>query len=119
MPHRFDPTRPVYLQIAELLLRRALRGAIAPGERFASIRETSAELGVNPNTAARAYLELERLGLAEARRGEGTFLSQNAEELDRHRLRLAEEALKKLSDEWDALGVPESERRSLLELLEQ
>lgn len=30
---------------------------------------------VNPNTIARAFQELERTGLAETRRGEGTFVT--------------------------------------------
>jgi GntR family transcriptional regulator len=57
-------------------VRRArLLGTVEPGEALPSVRQLAAELGVNPNTVKQAYQQLEREGVVETRRGQGTFLS--------------------------------------------
>jgi GntR family transcriptional regulator len=40
-----------------------------------SVRELASRLVVNPNTIARVYRDLEREGLLETRRGQGTYVS--------------------------------------------
>ncbi|MGQ0614933.1 MAG: GntR family transcriptional regulator [Planctomycetaceae bacterium] len=58
-------------------LRRGLRRAIAEGEvargaLLPSVRQLASDLGVNLNTVARAYRDLEREGLVRTARGRGT-----------------------------------------------
>ena len=73
-----DPT-PLYAQ-----LERAIRFAIATeklrvGEQLPTVRQLAVDLRVNANTVAKVYLELERAGLLETRRGVGTcVLSREA-----------------------------------------
>jgi GntR family transcriptional regulator len=50
-------------------------GLVLPGERLPPVRELAATTALNPNTIARAYQEMERLGLIETRRGRGTFVA--------------------------------------------
>ena len=48
-----------------------------PGEPIPSLRQLALDLLVNPNTVQRAYEQLEREGLIQARRGLGMFVTQN------------------------------------------
>jgi GntR family transcriptional regulator len=51
-------------------------GRLAPGEEVPSIRALAEQLTINPNTVARAYLELEHTGIVTKRNGTGTFVSE-------------------------------------------
>jgi GntR family transcriptional regulator len=65
---------PPYLQIVQQV-RQALRmGVLSVGDQLPSVREVVAATAVNPNTVLKAYRELERDGLVEARSGQGTFV---------------------------------------------
>ena len=65
---------PAYLQLARQV-REALRlGWLRPGDRLPTVRDVVATSGVNANTVLKAYRELERAGLLEARQGSGTFV---------------------------------------------
>jgi GntR family transcriptional regulator len=66
---------PVYAQLCEQLLSAVARGSLRRGEQLPSVRDVAATLGINPNTVNRAYAELEREGVVEARRGRGTFVT--------------------------------------------
>ena len=65
---------PPYLQI-ERQVRQALRmGVLGVGDQLPSVREVVAATAINPNTVLKAYRDLEREGLVEARAGHGTFV---------------------------------------------
>jgi GntR family transcriptional regulator len=65
---------PPYQQIAQQV-RQALRmGVLTVGDQLPSVREVVAAAAVNPNTVLKAYRDLEREGLIEARAGHGTFV---------------------------------------------
>ena len=65
---------PPYLQIVQQV-RQALRmGLLDAGDRLPAVREGVAATAVNPNTVLKAYRDLEREGLIEARPGHGTFV---------------------------------------------
>jgi GntR family transcriptional regulator len=64
---------PLWLQIVNQLTKQVVSRNIAVGDRLPTVRELAADLRVNPNTVARAYQELEREGVVETRRGQGTF----------------------------------------------
>jgi GntR family transcriptional regulator len=70
-----EQRRPIYVQIMDEVRRARLLGTVEPGEALPSVRQLAAELGVNPNTVKQAYQQLERDGVVETRRGQGTFLS--------------------------------------------
>jgi GntR family transcriptional regulator len=66
-----------YVQIVQQV-RQAMRlGLLNPGDRLPSAREVVEATAVNPNTVLKAYRELEREGLAEGRRGLGTFVTKS------------------------------------------
>ncbi len=65
---------PPYLQIVQQA-RQALRmGLLDVGDKLPAVREVVAATAVNPNTVLKAYRDLEREGLIEARPGHGTFV---------------------------------------------
>ena len=73
----FKSGMPVYLQIVDQIKAAAASGALQPGEALPSIRPVAEELRVNRNTVAKAYSELESLGVIETLPGKGCFLKEN------------------------------------------
>ena len=93
MGFQFDPTRPIYLQIMEQIKKRAVRGQYGAGSQLPSVREMAGKMGVNPNTAARAYMELEREGFTFTRRGQGSFVTEAGDRIEAERRALADAAV--------------------------
>jgi GntR family transcriptional regulator len=79
----FNSGKPVYLQLVDQVRYAAASGALRPGEALPSIRPLSEELRVNRNTVAKAYTELESLGVIETIAGKGCFLKENESPLTR------------------------------------
>ncbi|MBC8352314.1 MAG: GntR family transcriptional regulator [Planctomycetes bacterium] len=71
-----DPrnSNPIYRQIVEQTRDAIDAGVYRVGEALPSQRALAIEIRVNPNTIQKAYDELERLGVVEARRGLGVFV---------------------------------------------
>lgn len=113
----FKSGMPVYLQLVDQVKAAAASGALQPGEALPSIRPLAEELRLNRNTVAKAYSELESLGVIETLPGKGCFLKQNhsplrkeirrkllIEEIDRaivmaHHLQVSGPEFLKLSEE--------------------
>ncbi|RYD06974.1 hypothetical protein N752_01395 [Desulforamulus aquiferis] len=85
MVQSFNNNQPIYLQIIQRLCRQIIRGELEAGDKLPSVRELAVQMGVNPNTAQRVYAEMERLEVAETRRGLGTFITEKEERLRRLR----------------------------------
>jgi GntR family transcriptional regulator len=66
-----------YMQIIQQVKQAMRLGLLNPGDRLPSAREVVEATAVNPNTVLKAYRELEREGLAEGRRGLGTFVTKS------------------------------------------
>ena len=116
----FDPTRPIYLQIIEAVKKRAAQGIYRAGDRLPSVREMAAEMGVNPNTLARAYMELEREGFITTRRGEGSSITGSAERIDSERRALARSARDRFISEVRGLALSREQIEALMrEILEE
>ena len=73
----FKSGMPVYLQLVDQVKAAAASGALQPGEALPSIRPLAEDLRLNRNTVAKAYSELESLGVIETLPGKGCFLKQN------------------------------------------
>jgi GntR family transcriptional regulator len=88
---------PVYLQIVNQVKYLVAAGRLAAGEELPSVRTLAEQLVINPNTVARAYLELERAGVVVKRHGSGTYVSEEGSPLAR------KERMKLLTQRADAL----------------
>jgi GntR family transcriptional regulator len=84
----FDTTKPIYIQIMEKINKKIVRNEWKAGDKLPSVREMAVQTGVNPNTIQRTYSELERMGIVETRRGQGTFVTENVEVIERLREQL-------------------------------
>ena len=73
----FKSGKAVYLQLVEQVQLAAASGALRTGDALPGIRALAEELRVNRNTVARAYTELESLGVIETRAGKGCFVREN------------------------------------------
>ena len=82
--------RPIYVQIMDEIRRAVVLGTVKPDDPLPSVRQLAGELKVNPNTVQQAYRELERDGLVYVKRGQGTFVAEEAAvQTDRERRQLA------------------------------
>ncbi len=66
---------PIYLQIVEAVQKMVALGRLRPGDQLPTVRQLAVDLRVNPNTVARAYLELEHKGVISSQQGRGTYIS--------------------------------------------
>ena len=113
-----DPSSglPIYLQIAQQIRTAVAMGRLQPEEPLPSVRQLAVELAVNPNTVARAYLDLEIDGVIYKRQGAGTFVSGQGVEMSKgERRRVLNELLEKALVEGVNLGLSERELREAFE----
>jgi len=88
---------PIYQQIVEQFKLLVAGGRLQPGDDVPPIRVLAVQLRINPNTVARAYLELERAGLLTMRQGFGTQVAEEKMILSKR------EKIRILSESADAL----------------
>lgn len=74
---------PIYQQIIEQVKYLVAGGRLKPGDDVPPIRVLAEQLRINPNTVARAYLELEREGILLMRQGSGTTVAEVKSSLPR------------------------------------
>ncbi|HEU4527497.1 MAG TPA: GntR family transcriptional regulator [Actinomycetota bacterium] len=100
---------PLSAQLRDGLAARIERGRFAPGERLPPIRDLATDLGLAPNTVARAYRGLEEAGLVVTRGRHGTYvterLPERSDEVEEH-LRSAASAFARRAGQ---LGVDRAE----------
>src|SRR5215813_3147573 len=106
----FKSGKPVYLQIVDQVKAAAASGALQPGEALPYIRPLAEELRVNRNTIAKAYSELENLGVIETVPGKGCFLKENNSPLRKDiRRRMLIEEIDQAIVQAHHLNVPSDE----------
>jgi len=71
-----SPT-PIYAQLDRAIRAAIATGALMPGMQLPTVRQLAVDLAVNANTVARVYVQLERDGILETRRGVGTFVRES------------------------------------------
>ncbi len=69
-----DP-RPIYQQVADGIKELVARGKLAEGTALPPVRQLAADLGVNLNTIATAYRELQKDGLIVIKHGSGSVVA--------------------------------------------
>ena len=74
-----DSSIAVYVQIENHVQFAIASGRLKATEQLPSVRELSERLDVNPNTVAKAYRDLEVMGLLYTRRGMGVFVNKGVD----------------------------------------
>ncbi|MDT7688630.1 MAG: GntR family transcriptional regulator [Acidobacteriota bacterium] len=115
---KVDPSNdvPIFRQIVQQIKTAVAMGRLEPEDPLPSVRQLAVELAVNPNTVARAYLDLEIEGVIYKRQGAGTFVSGRGVEMSKNeRRRVLRELLEKALVEGLNLGMEEKELRETFE----
>jgi GntR family transcriptional regulator len=106
---------PIYQQIVEQIKYLVAGGRLKPGDDVPPIRVLAEQLRINPNTVARAYLELERAGVLVMRQGFGTTVADAKSPLSRkEKFRVLTKAADALLTDARHLDVPLEEVISLV-----
>lgn len=104
---------PIYEQIRRAICSEITRGILKENDKIPASRTLAQQLGLNPNTVAKAYSMLERDGIIYTLAGKGSFVAaQNGKAgsaLTRDFEEKAREALK--------AGVPAEELTEIIERL--
>ncbi|WP_239253721.1 GntR family transcriptional regulator [Listeria ilorinensis] len=104
---------PIYEQIVTEIKEMCAKGLLKPHEKLPSVRESSVQMLVNPNTVGKAYKELERQGIIYTMKGKGSFVSEHSSlEPTRHELENFDESLKKLIVEANFLQIDQEALQS-------
>lgn len=101
---RLDLSQPIYEQILQQMSSAVARGEIGLGEKIPSVRELAQALRVTPNTVMHAYQEMDRIGLTETRRGQGTFITTSQEKVEEFRTELARTVVDEFFHKMTSLG---------------
>ena len=112
---QFDPSSPIWVQLASEFYRRIVVGEWVAGAKIAGVRELAGELGVNPNTAQRALSELEREGLCRSERTTGRFVTADQARIDNLRADLAGEAADSFISRARGFGMDQAQAQDLIE----
>jgi GntR family transcriptional regulator len=73
-----DSPIPIFEQIVAQVIFNIAAGGLEVGELIPSVRKLGTRLTVHPNTVAKAFEALERMGILAARRGRGMEVTPDA-----------------------------------------
>lgn len=71
---------PIFEQIKKQILEFISIGILSANDKLPSVRSLASDLGINPNTVAKAYQELEDHGYLYSIKGKGCFIADNESE---------------------------------------
>ncbi len=111
-----DKNSPVSIntQIVEQIKLYIFKGVLKEGDKLYSVRQLSADIGVNPNTIQKAYRELELLGYVETQAGKGVFVKKAVStEIERYKEELIKAYKRDIKDLLE-LGVSVEELVNIL-----
>ena len=84
---------PLYEQLPEQIIRLSMLGILDENQQLPSVRALAREVGVNPNTVAKAYQQLEQQGIIYTVSGRGSFVSPDVLSLQSLRQAALQEVL--------------------------
>lgn len=102
-----DPRSPVppFEQLRLQLAEQVRDGTLPMGQRLPTVRRLAEDLGIAPNTVARAYRELEADGFVETRGRNGTVVRAQGEVAAQQ----AQEAAQAYAERIARLGVSQAD----------
>lgn len=107
---------PIYEQIQNQVIHFIALGLFTPNQQLPAVRQLASDLGVNPNTVAKAYQELERLGFVVSLTGKGTFINAKDRSIN-----LVKESKKRELSEvailCKSLDIPKEELHDIIEFI--
>ncbi len=101
----YKDKRPLYEQLAANITEMALSGELKPHEQLPSVRQLAVSMGINPNTIARAYGELERRGVIYSVLGKGSYINDDLAFVIEEKNKKIEEKLRQAVKEAKSSGL--------------
>lgn len=111
IPIDHDSPTPPFEQLRIGIIDRVRSGELVAGTKIPTVRSLAAELGLAPNTVARAYRELEQQAVIETRGRKGSFISSSGDPTRDQAGRAASEYVALIRH----LGLPDSDARAFVE----
>lgn len=112
----FNNNIPIYLQVMEIIKQDIVSGKLKPGEKMPSSRDYSYELGINFNTVARVYKELENEKILFTKRGLGTFITESKEQIEDLRYAMAKNLIATFVEGMEQLGYSKKDMIKFIEI---
>ena len=112
----FNNNIPIYIQVMEKIKQEIITGKLKPGDKMPSSRDYSNELGINFNTVARVYKEMEMEEILFTRRGLGTFITEAPERIDNLRYEMAKKQIETFIKGMKQIGYTKEDMIRLIEL---
>ncbi|MBY7142184.1 GntR family transcriptional regulator [Virgibacillus sp. NKC19-3] len=106
MTMNFNNRDPVYVQVVRHFKEQIATGSLEPGEEIPSRRELANRLKINPNTAQRAYKEMEEQGLIYTERNNPSKITKDEKTLGSVREELIIEAVDSFVSSIRPINVP-------------
>ncbi|MDF0728421.1 GntR family transcriptional regulator [Cytobacillus sp. S13-E01] len=110
----FNNRDPVYLQIVRYFKEKIAIGEIEPGVEIPSRRELAGRMKVNPNTAQRAYKEMEEQGLIYTEKNYPSKITTDHKVLGKVREELLIEAVDQFVTSVRSINAPVEELLDLV-----
>ena len=101
----FLPDKPIYQQIIESIIGNIISGTLSPGDKLPSVRDYAVQVGVNANTMQRVFKELEQMEVTETKRGQGSFVTENVQQIEYLRQQVKEDLAKSFLQSIETYGI--------------
>ncbi|ALA53988.1 GntR family transcriptional regulator [Shouchella clausii] len=103
---QFNTREPVYAQVIRYFKEQIATGKLVAGQEIPSRRELGATLKINPNTAQRAYKEMEDQLLIHTERNKPSRITYDQDVLDSVRDELIQESIDTFLQAIRTIQVP-------------
>jgi GntR family transcriptional regulator len=113
---KFNNRDPVYVQVIQHFKEQIAKGYFESGQEILSRRELANQLKINPNTAQRAYKEMEEQGLISTEGNLPSRITKDEQVLKMVREELILEAVDTFVHSIRSINVPLHEVLNLVEI---
>lgn len=114
MPWKMDDSRPIYMQIMEIIQMDIFSGKYKAGDKLPSVRDLALLASVNPNTMQKALVELEDIELVYSQRTSGRFITSDQSKIETLKLQLADTFTEEYLTKMNQIGFNNSELSSFI-----
>lgn len=115
MAWTFTSDRPVYLQIADRIIKSVLSGEYELGQQIPAVRQLALEAAVNPNTVQHAFAELEHDGIVISKGTMGRYVTEDAHVVEICRKKMAQQLVNNFVENMESLSISKEETIAMIE----
>lgn len=109
MSWSFSNDKPIFQQIADIIILKIISGEYPPGYKLDAVRDLALTAGVNPNTMQRALSSAEESGIIYVKRGEGRYVTEDTEKISALKNEYVLKQTREFAERLKALGLEEDE----------